>query len=115
MAGFGEDSIFKMLAAQFAPPVEMPQAPGINRTAMPDFSRPQESEPINLSAPAPKANFLSSLGSMAQQLAPMIGSAMAANTQAKNAAAATRVAQAPRIGGTQAAFGLTQPRQSFGG
>jgi hypothetical protein len=116
MAGFGEDTIFKMLASQFLSPGEVPQAPGINRTAMPDFSRPQQ-EPIDLGAGAPsgpRPNFLSSLGGVAQQLAPMIGGMMS-SPQAANAAAATRVAQAPRIGGTQAAFGLTQPRQSFGG
>jgi hypothetical protein len=79
-AGGAPPSIFQMLATQFLPPGDMPQAPGIQRTAMPDFSQPQGQEFIDLGAgapAAPKSNFLSSMGEMAQQLAPMLGGAMA--------------------------------------
>jgi len=85
-AGGAPPSIFQMLATQFLPPGDMPQAPGIQRTAMPDFSQPQGQEFIDLGAgapAAPKSNFLSSMGEMAQQLAPMLGGAMSANAGQK--------------------------------
>jgi hypothetical protein len=61
----------------------MPQAPELRRTGIPDMLMNQFSsqEPIDLGAGGPppgseRANGLSSLGNMMQQIAPMIGAAM---------------------------------------
>jgi hypothetical protein len=82
MAGFGEDTIFKMLASQFLPPGEAPEAPGLSRTAIPSFGQSDgESQFVDLGAggPAPgseRENSLSSLGNFLEEAAPMIGGAM---------------------------------------
>jgi hypothetical protein len=87
-AGGAPPSIFQMLATQFLPPEAFPQAqaPGLSRTAFPDFSTPQQDGNdgiITMNDVAPKTNALSSIGGMAQQLAPMLGAAMSANAGQK--------------------------------
>jgi len=69
-----------MLQNAFA---SMPQGGGqLNRTALPDMSRPTQ-EPIDLGAGGPppgseRGNWLSSLGGIAEAVAPMVGGAMSA-------------------------------------
>jgi hypothetical protein len=88
-------AIFQMLATQFLQPGEMPQAPMPNKTAIPNFApQSQDSQFIDLGAGgtapgAQRSNWLSSLGGAAQQLAPLIGSAMA-SSQPQNAASAMK-------------------------